>query len=139
MGQQGPTPGNWRWHDETNTILHIAAPVELTPDGLASLVEAARAALDGVSHGVAVAVDLSATAPPPDIVDHFREIFTHPLLQHPHLDRVALIVDDNRPLRVLTTIFRRLAALFGVVPIAIVDTRQEALAWINDQRAPGDG
>lgn len=139
MGQQWPTPGNWRWHDEARTILHITAPVDLTPDWLASLVEAARAALDGVPHGMRLTVDLSVTAPPPDVVDHFREIFTHPLLEHPHLEGIALIVDDNRPMRVLTTIFRRLYALFGEMPIAIVDTRQEALAWIGDQCSPGEG
>ena len=137
MSQPLSIPDDWCWYDQKHTILQVVFPAELTSEWFAPMIGEVSDALKDVPYGVAAVVDLTAVDPPVNAVGHFREMFNHPLLQQDHLEMIAVIVDNNRPMRVLSTLFRRLYAMFGKIPIHIVSSLDEALMEIRDERPPG--
>ena len=134
MGQQLPVPSSLRWIDEAQTIMLVELPPALAAESLNQAVGGALGVLDAAPRAVAIVVNMCPVQPPPDSVSHFREMFDHPLLCHPRLELMAMIVGSNRPVRVLTTVFRRLYMLFGTRSIYIVDSLDDALVHIEAER-----
>ena len=110
MGQQLPASSG----DDAHTTMLVELPPDL-----------AR---------IAAVADTRQVEPPYDAVCHSRKLFDYPQFRHPRLEMIEVIVDENRPMRLQSTIFGRLYGLFGTAPTNTVDSLDDALQHIDAKR-----